>query len=136
MTTPGPAAARAVEIVGWFPAAESACCLGGDADALRALLTDYVAWHIPARHAIAGDYRADVSDTPEGRAGRRGRRHRRLVTDSTAIVRGVQRRWSTVGLYQIRQQRLAAMPVATPAEVHRSRSATQRAWAIHSTCGP
>jgi ketosteroid isomerase-like protein len=52
---------RAVEILGRFHAAQSAFYVGGDADAVRALLTEDGAWHVPGRNAIAGDYRGTAA---------------------------------------------------------------------------
>jgi hypothetical protein len=31
-----------------------------------------------------------------------------VVTDGTAVIGGVEHRWSTVGLYRIREERMAA----------------------------
>lgn len=114
---------RAVEILGRFHAAQSAFYLGGDAAAVRALLTEDVTWYVPGRNDIAGDYRgtdAVVAYFTRRRqlADRTFRMHPRdvlvgdgdevaVVTDGTAVIGGVERRWSTVGLYRIRQQRVA-----------------------------
>jgi ketosteroid isomerase-like protein len=115
---------RAVEILGRFHAAQSAFYVGGDADAVRALLTEDVAWHVPGRNAIAGDYRGTAAvlaylTRRRELAERTFRMHPRdvlvgdgdevaVVTDGTAVIGGVERRWSTVGLYRIRQERVAA----------------------------
>jgi ketosteroid isomerase-like protein len=96
----------------------------GDEDApVRALLADDVHWHVPGRNAIAGDYRGIDAVLAYFRrrrdlVDRTFRMHSgdvlvgdgdRVValTDGTAVVGGVQRRWSTVGLYQIRDGRVA-----------------------------
>lgn len=115
---------RAVEILGRFHAAQSAFYIGGDADAVRVLLTEDVAWHVPGRNAIAGDYRgtdAVLAYFTRRRelAERTFRMHPRdvlvgegdevaVVTDGTAVIGGVERGWSTVGLYRIREERVAA----------------------------
>lgn len=115
---------RAVEIVDRFHAAQSAFYVGGYADALRALLTEDVAWHVSGRNAIAGDYRGTDAVlayfTRRGElAGRTFRMHPRdvlvgdgddvaVVTDGTVVRGGVERRWSTIGLYWIREERMVA----------------------------
>jgi len=83
-------------------------------------LIEDVAWHVPGRNAIADDYRGTDAVlaycTRRGElAGRTFRMHPRdvlvgdgddvaIVTDGTAV----ERRWSTVGLYRIREERMAA----------------------------
>lgn len=115
---------RAVEIVDRFHAAQSAFYVGGDTDAVRALLTEDVAWHVPGRDAIAGDYRGTDAVlaycTRRGElAGRTFRMHPgdvlvgdgddvAVVTDGTVVRGGVERRWSMVGLCRIRGERMAA----------------------------
>jgi ketosteroid isomerase-like protein len=91
-------------------------------------LTEDVAWHVPGRNDIAGDYRgtdAVVAYFTHRRelAERTFRIHPRdvlvgegddvaVVTDGTAVIGGVERRWSTVSLYRIRQERIAELVVA------------------------
>ena len=115
--------AEAVELLRRLHQAQQAFCAGGDEAPVRALLTDDVHWHVPGRNAIAGDYQGIDAVLAYFR------RRRELVdrtfrmhpgdvlvgdgdrvaalTDGTAVVGGVQRRWSTVGLYQIRDGRVA-----------------------------
>jgi len=49
-------------------------------------------------HAAQGAFYAGGEEAPV----------RALLTDGTAVVGGVQRRWSTVGLYQVRAGQVAA----------------------------
>ena len=94
----------------------------GEAD-VRALFTDDVAWHVPGANAIAGEYRG-VAEVL-GYLGRRRdhadgtfRMHPRdtltgagdhvaVLTDGTARTGGVERRWSTLGLYRVAGDRVA-----------------------------
>jgi ketosteroid isomerase-like protein len=106
------------------PAAPGAASLyaGGDEAPVRALLTDDIHWHVPGHNAIAGDYqgidavlayfrrRRDLVDRtfrlhPGDVLVGDGDRIAAL-TDGTAVVGDVQRRWSTVGLYQVRDGRV------------------------------
>ena len=94
---------------------------GGDTDAVRALLTEDVEWHIPRRNAIAGDYhgieevvgyfrrrRALASNTLRLHPGEMlvGESHVAVLTDGTAMLDGVEHRWSTLGLYLLRGDRV------------------------------
>lgn len=95
---------------------------GGDDSALRELLTDDIAWHVPGRNAIAGHYRGIDSVLGYFRkrrdlADRTFRVHTRdvlsgdgewisAITDGTAVVGGEEYTWSTVGLYQVRGRRM------------------------------
>ena len=104
--------------------AQSAFYAGGPADALREVLTDDVTWSVPGASPIAGAYagieavlayfarRRDV-------AARTFRLHPRdllvgagdhvaALTDGTAVLGGHEHRWSTVGLYRLRRDRVAA----------------------------
>jgi ketosteroid isomerase-like protein len=97
---------------------------GGSRKPLQALLTDDVSWTVPGRNSIAGTYRgiAEVFDYFERRR-RIATRSLRLypgeilvgdgetvarLTDGTATVNGIAYRWSTVGLYQLHDGRVAA----------------------------
>jgi ketosteroid isomerase-like protein len=91
---------------------------------VRAVLTDDVVWHVPGRNAIAGEYRGvdavmDYFRHRRDLAGRTFRlhpgelmvgegEHVAMLTDGTAVIDGVERRWSTVGLYRLRDERIAA----------------------------
>lgn len=104
-------------------AAQAAFYAGEDDAAVRDVLTQDIAWHIPGENAIAGDYhgidevlayfarRRDLAD-------RTFRMHPRdilvgdgdhvaALTDGTAVIDGVDREWSTIGLYRIRDDRVA-----------------------------
>lgn len=96
---------------------------GGEAEPVRALLTDDVEWHVPGRSAIAGDYRGveavfgyfrkrrDLARNSFRMFPREvmvGQEHVAVLTDGSAVVGGIERRWSTVGLYRMRDGRVAA----------------------------
>ena len=103
--------------------AQAAFYAGDDASAVRKVLTDDIAWHVPGTNAIAGDYRGidEVLDYFARRrelADRTFRMHPRdilvgdgdrvaALTDGTAVIDGIERQWSTVGLYRIREERVA-----------------------------
>src|SRR5262245_27612212 len=97
---------------------------GGPAEPIRALLADAVCWHVPGVKAIAGVYvgveavlgyflrRRDLtSDTFKMHPGDvlvgDGRRVA-VLTEGSAIIRGREHRWSTVGLYEFANDRVAA----------------------------
>jgi ketosteroid isomerase-like protein len=97
---------------------------GGRIKPLRALLTDDVTWTVPGRNAIAGTYRG--ADSVVGYFGRRrnlAKHTLRLdpgeiltgegpymarLTDGTATIGGLEHRWSTVGLYRLTDDLIAA----------------------------
>jgi ketosteroid isomerase-like protein len=97
---------------------------GGSGAALEQLLTLDVVWTVPGDNLIAGTYRghAEVFDYFRRRrdlAGRTFQMQRRDVlvgtgdriaalTDGSARIRDVEHRWSTVGLYQVRDRQIAA----------------------------
>jgi len=113
--------AAAIELL---HAAQGAFYAGGEEAPVRALLTDDVHWHVPGRNAIAGDDTGSMRCLPTSvGAGTWSTGPLRLhpgdvlvgdgdhiaaLTDGTAVVGGVQRRWSTVGLYQVRAGQVAA----------------------------
>jgi hypothetical protein len=116
--------AEAVELLQRLHAAQGAFYAGGEEAPVRALLTEDVRWHVPGRNAIAGDYsgidavlayfrrRRDLVDRtfrmqPGDVLVGDGNRIAAL-TGGTAVVHGVERRWSTVGLYEVRDGRVAA----------------------------
>jgi ketosteroid isomerase-like protein len=97
---------------------------GGPAEELREILTEDVAWHVPGDNAIAGVYegreavlayfarRRDLAsksfrmhpgDVLVGEGPRVA-----VLTDGTATVAGREHRWSTVGLYELRGERVAS----------------------------
>jgi len=116
--------AEAVDLLGRLHAAQAAFYAGEDEAPVRALLADDVHWHVPGRNAIAGDYHGIDAVLAYFRR-RRDLAQRTLrlhpgdvlvgdgdriaaLTDGTVVVGGVERRWSTVGLYQVRAGQVAA----------------------------
>jgi ketosteroid isomerase-like protein len=116
--------AGALELLHRLHSAQTAFYTGGEDEPVRALLADDVEWHVPGRNAVAGDYRG-IDQVLEyfGRrrdlADRTFRLHTRDVltgdgdhlaalTDGTATIAGVEREWSTIGLYRVREDRIAA----------------------------
>ena len=97
---------------------------GGPSAALEEILTPGVEWTVPGRNAIAGHYRGlqEVLDYFRRRrdlADGTFRMMRRDVlvgdgdrvaalTDGVATIAGVERQWSTVGLYDIAGGQIAA----------------------------
>jgi len=111
---------------------------GGETDAVRALLTDDIEWHVPGENAIAGNYhgaeevidyfkrrRALASNTLRLHPGEIlvGDSHIAVLTDGTAKLDGVEHRWSTMGVYRLHGEQIAAcwlLPL--------DQSAFDRAW--------
>jgi ketosteroid isomerase-like protein len=111
-------------VLGRLHAAQGELYAGGDTEPVREVLTDDVAWHVPGRNAIAGSYRG--IDEVIGYFVRRRAlaentfrlhpgelmvgdgEHVAVLTDGTAVIAGIERRWSTIGLYRIRHDRVAA----------------------------
>jgi len=97
---------------------------GGAGAALRQLLAPNITWTVPGENRIAGIYRGldqvlDYFRRRQDLADRTFRMTRRDVlvgdgsriaalTDGIATIRDVEHRWSTVGLYDILGQRIAA----------------------------
>jgi uncharacterized protein len=116
--------AEAVQLLRQLHAAQGALYAGGEEAPVRALLTDDVRWHVPGRNAIAGDYHGVDAVLAYFRrrrdlAGRTFRMHPgdvlvgdgariAALTDGTAMIGGIKRHWSTVGLYEIRDGRIGA----------------------------
>ncbi|GAA4616267.1 hypothetical protein GCM10023195_72230 [Actinoallomurus liliacearum] len=114
----------AVALLHRLHAAQNAFYAGGDDAPLREVLTEDVAWHIPGRNAIAGDHHGVEAVLAYFRrrrelADRTFRLHNRDVltgegewitalTDGTAVIAGEEHTWSTVGLYHVRDGRIAA----------------------------
>jgi ketosteroid isomerase-like protein len=97
---------------------------GGSGEGLRDLLTEDIEWTVPGRNAIAGHYegieevmsyfgrrrdfaagtfRMHPSEVLVGEGD-----HVAALTDGSAVIAGVEERWSTVGLYRFRGDRVAA----------------------------
>jgi ketosteroid isomerase-like protein len=104
--------------------AQNAMYSGGDVKRVEALLTEDIEWHVPGQNAIAGDYTGIVEVTDYFRRRRElsgnslqlhpgemligEGEHVAVLTDGSATLKGVQYRWSTVGLYRLRGERIAA----------------------------
>jgi ketosteroid isomerase-like protein len=113
----------AVETLGRLHAAQGEFYAGGDAGALRGVLTEDVEWHVPGTSPIAGDYAGTraVMDYFGRRRDRAARTFRMLpgdllsgdgdrvavLTDGVAVLGGREEHWSTVGLYRLRGDRIA-----------------------------
>jgi ketosteroid isomerase-like protein len=105
-------------------AAQGAFYAGEPADELRALLVPDIVWHVPGTNAIAGVYEGidavlDYFARRRDLAGRTFRMHPgellvgeddhvAVLTDGTAVIDGDEHRWSTVGLYRLRGEQVAA----------------------------
>jgi ketosteroid isomerase-like protein len=116
--------AEAERVLARLHAAQGAFYAGGPPDALHEVLTEDILWVVPGRNAIAGEYRGvdavlDYFARRRDLADRTFRMHPgdvlvgegnhvAVLTDGTATIGGVQRRWSTVGLYRLRGERVAA----------------------------
>ena len=97
---------------------------GGGDEHLRELLTPDIAWTVPGRSRIAGQYRGvdavfEYFRLRRDLAGGSFRMTRRDVltgdgdriaalTDGTATIDGLDRQWSTVGLYAVTAERIGA----------------------------
>jgi ketosteroid isomerase-like protein len=103
--------------------AQNAMYAGGDIDAVRALLAEDIEWHIPGENAIAGTYRGidqviDYFHRRRALAANTLRLHPgellvgatqvAVVTDGTATLDGSEHHWSTVGLYKLHNEQVAA----------------------------
>jgi ketosteroid isomerase-like protein len=116
--------AAALEVLARLHAAQGDFYSGGDDAPLRALLAPDVEWHVPGRNAIAGDYRG-IDDVMAYFARRRDHAARTfrmhpgdvlvgesdrvaVLTDGSATIGGREERWSTVGLYRVVAERIAA----------------------------
>ena len=115
---------EALAVLARLHEAQGAFYAGGPPDALRAMLDDDIVWVIPGDNAIAGEYRGidavmdyfarrrELADstfrmhTSEVLSGEDD--HVAALTDGTAIIDGAEHHWSTVGLYRVREGRIAA----------------------------
>lgn len=115
---------RAVDLLDRLHAAQNEFYAGGPGAALRQLLAPNIAWTVPGENRIAGTYRGleQVLDYFQARRDLADRtfriqRHDVLVgdgnriaalTDGFATISGSEHRWSTVGLYDVNDQHIAA----------------------------
>jgi ketosteroid isomerase-like protein len=118
--TPG----EARRVLGRLHEAQAAFYAGGPPEPLYDVLTEDILWVVPGRNAIAGEYHGldavlDYFTRRRDLADRSFRMHPgdllvgdgdhvAVLTDGSAIIDGVERRWSTVGLYRLRGERVAA----------------------------
>jgi ketosteroid isomerase-like protein len=116
--------AEAERILARLHDAQAAFYAGGPPEPLHHVLTADITWVVPGRNAIAGEYRGldaviDYFTRRRAIADRSFRMHPgevlvgdrdhvAVLTDGTATIEGVERRWSTVGLYRLRDDRVAA----------------------------
>jgi ketosteroid isomerase-like protein len=116
--------ARAATLLRRLHKAQGSFYAGGPDAPLRALLADEIVWHVPGQNAIAGVYegvdsvmayfarRRDLAARTfrmhpgELLAGQGD--HVAVLTDGTAVIGGEERRWSTVGLYRLAGEQVAA----------------------------
>jgi ketosteroid isomerase-like protein len=114
----------ALRVLGALHEAQGAFYAGGPDAPLRELLTPDVQWHIPGDNAIAGDYvgleavlayfaaRRDLASGTfrmhPGEVMVGDGEHVAVQTDGTATIGAIEHRWSTVGLYRLRGERVAA----------------------------
>jgi ketosteroid isomerase-like protein len=117
-----PSRDAAIAVLDQLQEAQANLYIEGDPGPLRDLLTDDIAWHVPGTSPIAGTYRGpdDViayMQTRRDLARGTFRMYRRDVltgdddtvaalTDGEAIIDGVPRTWSTVGVYRLRDGRV------------------------------
>lgn len=115
----------AIEILDRLHAAQNEFYAGAsDTSALERLLTPTVLWVVPGANRIAGRYRGHTEVLAYFRrrrdlADRTFRMERQDVlagdgtriaalTDGVATLDGVEHRWSTVGLYEVADERIGA----------------------------
>jgi ketosteroid isomerase-like protein len=114
---------RALSLLARLHEAQASFYAGGPDGPLRAVLADDIVWHVPGSNAIAGVYegveavlaymrrRRDLADAtfrmhPGDVLVGEGDRVA-VLTDGTAVIAGVERSWSTVGLYRFAGDRVA-----------------------------
>jgi ketosteroid isomerase-like protein len=114
----------ALDLLDRLHAAQNEFYAGGSGHALEQLLAPNITWTVPGDNRIAGHYRGleEVFDYFRRRrdlAGRTFQMERRDVlvgdgdrvaalTDGFATIGDVDHRWSTVGLYDVVDRRIAA----------------------------
>jgi ketosteroid isomerase-like protein len=114
----------AIDLLDRLHQAQNAFYAGGSAVALRELLAPTITWTVPGDNPIAGTYRGQEEVFGYFRRRRDLADHtfrmKRLdvlvgdgnrvaaLTDGFATIRGVDHRWSTVGLYDVIDGQIAA----------------------------
>ena len=114
---------EAVEVIDRLHDAQARLYRDGDPGPVRGVLTEDIAWHVPGTSPIAGSYHG-IDEVVEYMLARREladgtfRMHRldvltgvgetvAVLTDGEVSVGGAVRRWSTVGVYRLRDGRVA-----------------------------
>ena len=116
--------ATAVAVLDRLHRAQNEFYAGGSADTLEGLLTPGITWTIPGHSPLAGIYRGHRQvlgyfSMRRDLAARTFRLQRRDVlvgdgdriaalTDGRATIAGAEHHWSTVGLYDVTGQQVAA----------------------------
>jgi ketosteroid isomerase-like protein len=116
--------AEASRVLARLHEAQAAFYAGGPPEPLHDVLADDIVWIVPGTNAIAGEYRGldaviDYFTRRREIADHNFRMHPgdllvgdgdhvAALTDGTATIDGVEHRWSTVGLYRLRDDRVAA----------------------------
>src|SRR4051794_14257914 len=116
--------ATAIAVLDRLHEAQGEFYAGGAEEPLRGVLAGDIEWHVPGRNAIAGHYRGieAVMAYFARRRDHAARSFRMLpgevlvgdgdhvaaLTDGVARIGGREERWSTVGLYRLRGERVAA----------------------------
>jgi ketosteroid isomerase-like protein len=116
--------ARAIACVDRLHAAQATFYAGGPGEALHDLLAEDVVWTVPGENAIAGVHtgrtavmryfarRRDLARATfrmhPGEVLVGDGAHVAVLTDGTAVLHGAQRRWSTIGLYRLAGELIAA----------------------------
>jgi YbgC/YbaW family acyl-CoA thioester hydrolase len=104
--------------------AQNAFYQGAEPGELRELLTEDIVWHVPGNNAISGEHRgidavmgyfARRRDLADGTFRMTSRQILTgedgwiaSLTDGNAVIEGKDFTWSTVGLYEVRDGRIAA----------------------------
>jgi ketosteroid isomerase-like protein len=117
-------AGAAIQLLDRLHEAQNELYAGGSEAAMRELLVADITWTVPGDSPIAGTYRGleEVFDYFRRRRELAGRTFRMqwgdvlvgegdrvaALTDGSATIGGVERRWSTVGLYEVADGRVAA----------------------------
>ncbi len=113
----------AIAVIDRLHEAQARLYTDGDPGGVRALLSEHIAWHVPGASPIASSYHG-LDEVIEYMLARRRladgtfRMHRldfltgegstiAVLTDGEATIDGVDRRWSTVGLYRVEDTRVA-----------------------------
>jgi ketosteroid isomerase-like protein len=124
----------AIALLDRLHAAQNEFYAGGSDAALKQLLAPDISWTVPGDNRIAGTYRGleEVFDYFRRRRDLADQtfKMKRLdvlvgagdrlaaLTDGSATIRGADHRWSTVGLYDVVDQRITAcwlLPLDPPA---------------------